>query len=178
MNKTITGEVTVEDLCRRESRIQVFSSKIGSLDQCKNLCEKMQNGTMASVRTLNESQEMSDRMNEVLKDSNGGRNEAGMTSQAAWTPIRQENDGSWVDLYNKDPVKEIAWSAGQPKSDSCAIYVIAWKGLGSFRCNVNIKSSLIYCPCSFPVLPHLTLRGLCPNSHIDQPYLARNDPAT
>ena len=94
----------------------------------------MQNGTMASVRTLNESQEMSDRMNEVLKDSNGGRNEAGMTSQAAWTPIRQENDGSWVDLYNKDPVKEIAWAAGQPKLNPCAIYVIAWKGLVSYRC--------------------------------------------
>ena len=69
------------------------------------------------------------RMNEVLKDTNGGRNEAGMNSQAAWTPIvRQENDGSWVDLYNKDPVKEIAWAAGQPKADPCAIFVIAWKG--------------------------------------------------
>ena len=96
--KASFGEVTVEDLCRRESEIQIFTSPIGSLNQCKNLCEKMQNGTMATVRTLNESQGMFDRMNEVLKDSNGGRNEAGMTSQAAWAPIRQENDGSWVDL--------------------------------------------------------------------------------
>ena len=28
------------------------------------------------------------------------------------------------------------------------------------------------------VHPHLTLRGLCPESHIDQAYLARNDPLT
>ena len=28
------------------------------------------------------------------------------------------------------------------------------------------------------VHPHLTLRGLCPDSHIDQAYLARNDPLT
>ena len=130
-------------------------------DQCKNLCEKMQNGKMATVATLKESQKMFGRMNEVLKDTNGGRNEAGMNSQAAWTPIvRQESDGSWVDLYNKDPVKEIAWAAGQPKADPCAIFVIAWKGLGTYQCRVNIKVAPIYCPCSFPVCPHLTLRGL------------------
>ena len=38
------GEVTVEDLCRRESRIQLLSSQIGSLDQCQNLCKKKNNG--------------------------------------------------------------------------------------------------------------------------------------
>ena len=139
----------------------------------------MQTGKMATVATLKESQKMFGRMNEVLKDTNGGRNEAGMNSQAAWTPsVRQENDGSWVDLYNKDPVKEIAWAAGQPKADPCAIFVIAWKGLGTYQCRVNIKVAPIYCPCSFPVRPHLTLRGLCPDSHIDQAYLARNDPVT
>ena len=47
----------------------------------------MQHGKIASVRTLKESQEMFGRMNEVLKDSNGGWNEAGSVSQAAWTPI-------------------------------------------------------------------------------------------
>ena len=133
---------------------------------------------MASVRTLDEYQEFFDRMNEVLKYSSGGRNKAGMTSQSAWTPINQATNGSWVDIYNKDPVKEIAWAAGHPTSDPCAILVIPWKGLASYQCNVNIKVSFIYCPCHFPVLPHLTLRGLCPDSHIDQSYLARNDPVT
>ena len=112
--KASFGEVSVEDLCRRESRIQIFTSPVGQLDQCKNLCEKMRKGTMATVRTRNEPQEMFDRMNEVLKDTNGGWREAGKTSQAAWTPIRQDNDGSWVDLYNKHPVKEIPWAEGQP----------------------------------------------------------------
>ena len=64
------GEVTAEDLCRRESDIQIFTSPIGSLDQCKNLCEKIQNGRMATVRTVNESQEMHNRHSEVLKDTN------------------------------------------------------------------------------------------------------------
>ena len=101
-----------------------------------------------------------------------------MTSQAAWTPIRKENDGSWIDLYNKDPMKNIPWTSGHPRSSLCAIYVIVWLGLGSFDCSVDTKMSQIYCPCSFPVYPQLTLRGLCPDSHIDQTYLARNDPVT
>ena len=175
--KASLGEVSVEDLCRRESDIQVFTSQIGSLDQCKNLCEKMQNGTMASARTLTESQKMFDRVDEVL-NTDGKPTKPGIASQAAWAPIRQASDGTWIDLYNKDPVKEIAWAAGQPKGDPCAIYVIPWKGLASYTCTVDTKVSLIYCPCSFPVRPDLTLRGLCPDSHIDQSYLARNDPLT
>ena len=175
--KASFSEVSVEDLCRRESRIQVFTSPTGGLNQCKNLCEKMQNGTMATVRTPNESQKMFDRVNEVL-GTDGQATKAGIVARAAWAPIQQENDGSWVDLYNKDPVKEIPWAAGQPTSTRCAIFLIPWKGLGSFSCNVDIKVSPIYCACSFPVHPHLTLRGLCPDSHIDQAYLARNDPVT
>ena len=98
---------------------------------------------MASVRTLDEYQEFFDRMNEVLKDSSGGRNKAGMTSQSAWTPMNQATNGSWVDIYNKDLVKEIAWAAGHPTSDPCAIFVISWKGLASYRCNVNTKVAFI-----------------------------------
>ena len=157
--KASLGEVSVEDLCRRESDIQVFTSQIGSLDQCKNLCEKMQNGTIASVRTLTESQKMFDRVDEVL-NTDGKPTKPGIASQAAWVPIRQASDGTWIDLYNKDPVKEIAWAAGHPTSALCAIFVIPWKGLGSYPCRVNIKLAPIYCPCSFPVRPHLTLRGL------------------
>ena len=175
--KASLGEVSVEDLCRRESDIQVFTSQIGSLDQCKNLCEKMQNGTIASARTLTESKKMFDRVDEVL-NTDGKPTKPGIASQAAWAPIRQASDGTWIDLYNKDPVKEIAWAAGHPTSALCAIFVVPWKGLGSYHCTVDIKVSPIYCPCSFPVRPDLTLRGLCPDSHIDQAYLARNDPVT
>ena len=148
--KVSLGEVTVEDLCRQESRIQVFTSQTAGLNHCMNLCEKMQNGTMATVRSPNESKKMFDRMIEVLKTPTGGRNEAGMTSQASWTPITN-NDGSWVDVYNKRPPNDIPWANGQPGAEQCAIFVIVWKGLGSFMCDVNIKSSPIYCSCHFPV---------------------------
>ena len=111
--KASLGEVAVEDLCRMESRIQVFTSPIGQLEQCKNLCGKMQNGTMSPVRTR--SQETFDRVNEVL-NPDGEMSKAGIVSQATWAPIQQTSNSTWVDLYNKDPVKELAWAAGQPKS--------------------------------------------------------------
>ena len=176
--KASLGEVTVEDLCRRESRIQVFTSPISSLHQCMNLCKMIKNGTMATVRSQNQSQDMFDRVGEVL-NTDGKPTKAGTVSQAAWAPITQENNGPWIDVFNKDPVKEIIWAEGQPRSELCAIFVIPWKGLGTYSCVVNVKISPIYCPCHFPIHPpHLVLRGLCPDSYIDQAYLARNDPLT
>ena len=39
--KASLGVVSSEDLCRKESRIQVFTAPMGQLDQCKNFCPKM-----------------------------------------------------------------------------------------------------------------------------------------
>ena len=68
---------------------------------------------MSPVRTR--SQETFDRVNEVL-NPDGEMSKAGIVSQATWAPIQQTSNSTWVDLYNKDPVKELAWAAGQPKS--------------------------------------------------------------
>ena len=176
--KSSLGEVSSEDLCRKESRIQLFTAPMGQLDQCKNLCPKMGNGTIASVRTLKEYQEMFDRHVELLY-TDGKATKAGALTTTSWTSIRQASDGSWVDLYNKEPVKEITWAKGHPKLGlDCAILFPSWKGLASFQCTVNPKVAPLMCPCFFSVRPQLTLRGLCTDSHIDQAYLARNDPFT
>ena len=50
--KASFSEVTLKDLCKRESRIQIFTSPTGGLNDCRNLCEKMRQGTMATVRSL------------------------------------------------------------------------------------------------------------------------------
>ena len=172
------GEVSVEDLCRRESKIQVFTAPTGGLEHCKDICGKIQNGVMATMRSSRESQDLFNRVDEVLV-AKGAPTRAARIAVAAWVPIHRAGEGSWIDEYNKDPVEDITWAKGHPASDLCAIYVLPWKGLGSYHCTVDIKKSFIYCPCSFPVQkPHLTLRGLCPDSHIDQSYLARNDPLT
>ena len=178
--KASFGEVTVEDLCRKESRIQVFTSPIGQLDECKNLCEKMQNGRMAAMRSTREIDDHLSRVDEILFP-NGEPSRAGVITPATWAPIHKAINGSWQDVYNNNPVTGITWITGHPTPatlDRCAIYIVPWKGLGSFTCSVDIKVNLRYCPCYFPEGPHLKLRGLCPDSHIDQAYLARNDPVT
>ena len=52
--KASFSEVTVEDLCRRESDIQIFTAPIGKLDQCMNHCEKIDKGRMATMRSAKE----------------------------------------------------------------------------------------------------------------------------
>ena len=175
--KATFGEVSEGELCRKESKLQIFTSPIASWDQCKNLCEKMQNGKMARVRTTEESQELFDRVDQLV-NKDGKATEAGLISQAVWTPLLKAEDGSWVDLYNQDAVKEITWAKGNPTSETCSIFVNPWKGLGSWRCSVDPKRAFIYCPCFFPLRPLLTLRGLCPESYLDQTYLPRNDQTT
>ena len=178
--KASLGEVTVEELCRRETKIQVFTSPISGLEKCNNLCRKIQKGTMATIRSPSETQDFLNRVDEVLF-TNGERTQAASTSNSAWAAIHKGDDGSWIDLYNKEPVKEIVWAKGHPQSnpiDRCAIYVVPWKGLASYACMVNPKLNPNYCPCYFSVHPYLTLRGLCSDSYIDHVYLARNDPVT
>ena len=171
------GEVTVEDLCRQESKIQVFTASVGGLDHCKDICGKIQSGAMPTIRGPRETEDLFNRVDEVLL-TKGKPTKAARVAVAAWVPIHQADDGSWVDEYNKDPVEDVTWAKGHPGSERCAIYVELWKGLGSFSCTVDTKVAPIFCPCLFSVHPHLILRGLCPNSHIDQAYLARNDPLT
>ena len=39
--KASLGEVTVEDLCRKESKLHVFTASIDTLDRCKDTCGKI-----------------------------------------------------------------------------------------------------------------------------------------
>ena len=159
--------------------IQVFTSSLGGLSQCKNLCEKVQNGTVATLRSPAETQAMFGRVKEVLVDTTGRATRAGTIGTSAWAPIRRASDGSWIDVYNKEPLKDLVWANGHPLTDQCSLYVPPWNGLISFHCMVDASTVKgIYCACRFPVSPKLKLRGLCLYSHIDQVYLARNDPVT
>ena len=167
--ETSFGEVTVEDLCRRESNTQVFSSPFGGIEEIKNHCDKMEEGTLSTDV---------DRVNEVLMKPDGTPTTAGVVGLATWFPIRQTANSSWVDLYSKKPVEDMDWAEGYPDQETCALYVIPFGGLISYPCTVDITSSPIHGVCHFPVTPILILRGLCPDSHIDHFYQARNDPVT
>ena len=181
-NWTLHGEARYDDvaedhLCRRGSRIQVFTAPVAGMEQCQNICEKINKGTVASGGTLNEMQEGFDRINKVLT-KDGKPTVAGKIAAATWFPIRQTENGSWVDLYTDRPKNELKWATGQPTAAPCAVWVIPYDGLLSYPCSADPKNSPLYCPCQFPVTPKLRFRGLCPDSHIDQVFIPRNDPVT
>ena len=168
--------VTAEDLCRRVSKIQLFTAPT-QFDQCVDHCEKIQGGRLPTVRSLTEQEALYGRVDEVLYVNEAKQKESGTMSFSAWVPINQIN-GTWVDLYNKKPMADLIWAKGNPTPESCALYIIPWKGLGSYTCKVQIKAVFLFCPCHFPDSPRLTLRGLCPDSNLDQSYVPRNDPVT
>ena len=174
------GDVSVEDLCRKETKTQIFTAPIGGTEICKNLCKKIQNGNMHTIRNPGEYKGLKNRIDEVLFP-NGDPTEASKLSLSAWAPIERADDGSWLDLYNKEPVKDLVWAKGHPQSTpttKCAFYLVPWNGLASWQCTVDLRLNFIFCPCYFPVRPFVSLRGLCPDSNLDQAYLARNDPKT
>ena len=172
-------QVDEKDLCRKISRIQIFTAPIAGLNDCMHLCENIQSGTMATVRSPKESHAMYDRVAEVVNPSGLAPTKAGALTEGAWAAIRQASDGSWIDAYSRDPLQDIIWATGHPSSAfNCAMYVNQWKGLASFSCAVNTKVYPSYCPCHFHSRPQLTLRGLCPDSFMDLYYEPRNDPLT
>ena len=110
-------KVEVEDLCRKVSKIQVFTAPMPSMKSCRNLCEKMHRGTATRPGSLNETKAIFERLHNVVEF-----NLVGKISKATWFPIRQRDDGSFVDLYSNDPVKDLIWATGHPTSPVCVLY--------------------------------------------------------
>ena len=62
-------------------------------------------------------------------------------------------------------------------SENCAILVPRWNGWTDWGClQSKVGSGKIVCACEHPEQMYLLLRGLCPDSNIDQFYVPRNKP--
>ena len=79
-------EVAVEDLCRTESSIEVFTERLESAEECAQLCSKVHPmGRIASVETAEQFSRLVARMTEI-------------SSEVVWLPIAKTEKG-WVDRY-------------------------------------------------------------------------------
>ena len=58
---------------------------------------------------------------------------------------------------------------------NCAMMVSLWNGWKDWQCEIN-KEQPIGCTCEHPQEMYLRMRGLCPDSYIDQFYVPRNKP--
>ena len=161
-------DVSVEDLCRKDSSIQLFLLQtVSGAQDCKNLCPKLHNESrMASVETRELFDKLKDRMTTI-------KNFSGKAGLVMWLPLQYENN-VLVDSVTGNEIAKPLWNPGYPIADSsrsCAAYGTGDVGYVNWPCVYNGDK---YCGCHSPEQPFLSLRGLCKDSHIDQTYLPQN----
>ena len=165
-------DVSVEDLCRKVSSIQLFTTEgVSNQQDCKHLCSKLQErGHMAPAETPEQFKKVKDRMGWFVNLSSR------LTTLVLWLPMRIKKN-ILVDIYTGDEISKPLWRPGYPINDSkksCAVYGSGGdEGFVNWQCNIR---SGFYCGCHFPERPILSLRGLCKESHIDQIYSPQNSP--
>ena len=167
-------DVSVEDLCRTESSIHLFSTQaVEKPDDCKYLCSKVhKESQMASAETPKLFEKLKDRMDMISSSSSR------LAKMGVWLPMRIENN-TLVDSYNtanKIP-KPHVWNQGFPidsENMPCMATNAGLEGYNNLPCLVKDE---MYCSCQFTEeRPILSLRGLCKDSHIDQIYMPHNNP--
>ena len=166
-------EVSVEELCRDFSTIQLFTTqRVSKPDDCRHLCRKVHGeGRMTSVETP----ELLGKLQSRLRSISPKLGSAG--PMVVWLPISREK-GLWLDNYTNKTITA-GWNQGFPVDDAnkkCAILPIRSPGFTNQYCTHTAAEGGFYCSCYFPKHPFLTLRGLCKDSYLDQTYLPQNSP--
>ena len=166
-------EVSEEDLCRKYSDIQTFTTQVVSRpDDCKQLCSKFhKRGRITSVQTPELFDKLGDHMRNIADVS-------GSFLFVVWLPMAPKDD-IWVDSYSGERILDPQWNPGYPVNDSsraCAIDGIMSPGYSNWPCLQTGAYGGWYCTCHFPDPPFLRLRGLCKDSYIDRIYMPYNSP--
>ena len=163
-------DVTVEDLCREFSSIQLLTtSRVTEPDDCKRLCQRIQrDGRMASVETTTHFKKLQNRLR-AIPDS---------ASIVVWLPILRQND-IWVDRYTEREISMTEFNPGFPMDNikqACGVYGVASEGYSNFECSYTGGAGGLFCACDFSKQPFLKLRGRCKDSFLDWLYLPQNSP--
>ena len=167
-------DVSVEELCREFSSIQLFSTqRVTKPDDCRYLCHRMHGrGRMASVETQENLGKLQVRLGTFLPQLNRD----GSNAIIVWLPISKQK-GLWLDTYTKKNISA-DWSSGQPVNDigkECA-FTTPTSPMNSWYCTHTAAFGGFFCSCDFVDHPFLVLRGLCKDSYLDQTYLPQNSP--
>ena len=166
------SEVSVEELCRKDSSISLFmSDRVERPTLCEQLCPKLHlQGRMASAETPVLFDKLRSRLRKIAEIS--------PNLIHVWLPISKAGD-RWIDSFTGNDLVKPQWGTKIPVPDPkriCAVYLTLADGFANWPCKQTGGSGGWYCSCSFPQQPYLTLRGLCKDSNIDQTYLPKNNP--
>ena len=169
----INQETTIKEeaLCfQPRSNLVLFTAKFVDWEDCMLFCEKFPNTRSPSVRTDKELLEM---MRAVKRIQNLNPREMVLPYWIAVTDSKIE--GQWVDYYTSDPVDIKGVAAGKidgGEIQNCGLILTARGGWQDWECRTR---SQVMCLCESKGQMFLTLRGLCPDSNIDQYFVPQNN---
>ena len=88
-------------------------------------------------------------------------------------------DGQWRNYYTGDKIDTSIGVATVGLSPSlpvdCGMLNVPWNGWTNLQLGCEVDDALpMVCACEHPGQMYLQLRGLCPQSNIDQFYVPRN----
>ena len=187
---SLTVTIDKEDLCKKYSNIILFTAPFLEQDFCREHCLKISRGWMAPVSTKDDGDRLLQQMTEVnwridatfhvmqvMVDPQTGNVYEGMDGLAAWLPITDAaEEGIWLDKRTGESPEEPMWLREEPAgetSKNCAFMLVTWRGWTAWSCVVP-KSEPMNCPCLFPQMPYLTMRGLCKDSKLERVYIPQN----
>ena len=151
-------EVSVEDLCREFSSIQLFSTqRVTKSDDCKRLCENLhQQGRMTSVATPELLERLQRRLGMLAKKLNP----EGGNPLVVWVPVSPQN-GVWLDNYTNKTIS--SWDQGYPLNESKRDCGIASPNgrIWNWPCTHTAYPGGWYCSCDFP--EHIHSNSRCPS---------------
>ena len=79
----------------------------------------------------------------------------------------------WRNFYTEEIVEYVGKYDGG-LTENCGLFVPPWGVWHDWSCVIN-KAQPIGCACEHPKQMYLHLRGLCPDSTIDQHYVPKNE---
>ena len=151
-------EVSVEDLCREFSSIQLFSTqRVTKSDDCKRLCENLHHqGRMTSVATPELLGTLQRRLGMLAKKLNP----EGGNPLVVWVPVSPQN-GVWLDNYTNKTIS--SWDQGYPLNESKRDCGIASPNgrIWNWPCTHTAYPGGWYCSCDFP--EHIHSNSRCPS---------------
>ena len=171
--------VKEEDLCLRStSNIVLFTDFFYDWEECMLFCEKFPNTRAPSVASEKEFLDVMRAVEKIIHDPQTGNLNPGAVSYAYWIPITDSKiEGEWVDFYTSDSVNIMGVAAGDQNGgrvENCAIVVTVWGGWQDWECKASSASHL-QCACESKDQMFLTMRGLCPDSNIDNYFVPQNN---
>ena len=173
-------EIEVADICKVWEKPKVyFTAPFDQWEDCMSFCPKLKGARVPKIESKSEKEDMVNWLRSTFIDPKHNRYYPGALTVAFWMPLSYSDEKeAWIDYYsnnisNSVDSRSVDYSSGALKR--CSVFAGGSIGWVDYPCH-NSKEGTMGCVCEHQDHMYLELRGLCPESDIDQFYIPRNKP--